>query len=465
MVKYTKSDVLVDIICHKIGKDGKEHGLYKITPNSYLNGARCHKCKNEQISERQLLQQDDVIKKLEEVYKDRPWYDFSNTTYLGWSKNISIFCHAKDKDGNEHGVFTVNAGHALGRGDGCRKCKYEQLSRNSAFTTEECIEKARLVHGDKWIYDETVYNGYDVKCTIICPKHGEFWQTPDSHLQGSGCPSCSHRKSDAENEITSFLMERLGEDKVFTRKRGIISKMKEIDIYLPTKRIGIEYDGCRWHTEQFGKDKYYHLSKTESCAKSGISLIHVFEDEYIDHKEIVLSKLSHIIGTDGNKKKIYGRKTKIKEINYDEASTFLDRNHIEGKTSATVYIGAFIGEKIVGVITLLMERENDWILSRMATDYDYICCGVVGKMFSFFKKKYSPICVKSFADRRWAFSNGHNIYTRLGFNLVKVVEPSYRYVIDGGYKRINPSDVDFADISNMHKIWDCGLYEYEWRKN
>ena len=90
---------------------------------------------------------------------------------------------------------------------------------------------------------------------MICPKHGEFWQTPDSHLQGSGCPSCSHRKSDAENEITSFLMERLGEDKVFTRKRGIISKMKEIDIYLPTKRIGIEYDGCRWHTEQFGKDK------------------------------------------------------------------------------------------------------------------------------------------------------------------------------------------------------------------
>ena len=111
-----------------------------------------------------------------------------------------------------------------------------------------------------------------------------------------------------------------------------------------------------------------------------------------------------------------------------------------------------------------MEKENDWILSRMATDYDYICCGVVGKMFSFFKKKYSPICVKSFADRRWTFSNGHNIYTRLGFNLVKVVEPSYRYVIDGGYKRINPSDADFADISSMHKIWDCGLYEYEWRK-
>ena len=47
---------------------------------------------------------------------------------------------------------------------------------------------------------------------------------------------------------------------------------------------------------------------------------------------------------------------------------------------------------------------------------------------------------------------------------MKVVEPSYRYVIDGGYKRINPSDVDFADISSMHKIWDCGLYEYEWRK-
>lgn len=483
LVKYEKNDVLVDIICHKVGKDGKEHGVYKITPNSYLNGSRCPKCHNERTSERQLLPQDKVLKRLKEVYKDRPWYDFSNVVYLGWGDKINIFCHAKDKDGNEHGIFSVIAGHALDRGDGCKKCKYESISRNQSFTTESFVEKAKLIHGDKWIYDETEYKRHDVKCKIKCPKHGVFWQTPSSHLQGSGCPSCSHRKSSGENEITQFLTTKLGENKVFTRKRGIISKMKEIDIYIPSKKIGIEYDGCRWHTEQFGKGKDYHLSKTKICAKSGISLIHVFEDEYIDHKDIVLNKLLHVIGIDYGKRKIYGRKTIIKEIKYDEASAFLDRNHIQGKINATLYIGDFIGDKLVGVITLLNESKGNWVLSRTATDYDYTCCGVIGKMFSYFVKKYSPSYVKSFADRRWTLQNESNLYISLGFTLGDVIEPNYRYVIDGDYKRIHKfnfrkeilskkynfpmtmTESDMAEKLNAHKIWDCGLYKYEWRKN
>src|SRR5574344_73960 len=67
LVNYKKSNVLVDIICHKVGFDGIEHGLYKITPNSYINGRRCPKCKNEGISERQLLPQEEVIEKIREV--------------------------------------------------------------------------------------------------------------------------------------------------------------------------------------------------------------------------------------------------------------------------------------------------------------------------------------------------------------------------------------------------------------
>ena len=182
LVNYKKSNILVDIICHKVGFDGIEHGLYKITPNSYLNGRRCPKCKNEGISERQLLPQEEVIEKLREVYKDRPWYDFSSTVYKGRKNKIDIICHKKDKNGNEHGVFSILAGHAIGRGDGCQKCKYENLSDSLSLTTEEFIERAKEIHGDKWIYDDTEYNGYDAKCKIKCPIHGYFFQNPSSHL-------------------------------------------------------------------------------------------------------------------------------------------------------------------------------------------------------------------------------------------------------------------------------------------
>ena len=59
------------------------------------------------------------------------------------------------------------------------------------LTTEEFIKKARIKHGDKWIYTEVDYKKSNKKVCIICPIHGEFWQTPNRHLRGSGCPKCA----------------------------------------------------------------------------------------------------------------------------------------------------------------------------------------------------------------------------------------------------------------------------------
>lgn len=59
------------------------------------------------------------------------------------------------------------------------------------LTTEQFIEKARLVHGDKYDYSKTVYNKMKEKVCIICPEHGEFWQQPRHHLSGSNCPICN----------------------------------------------------------------------------------------------------------------------------------------------------------------------------------------------------------------------------------------------------------------------------------
>ena len=57
-------------------------------------------------------------------------------------------------------------------------------------TQEEFIADARRVHGDRYDYSKVKYVNASTKVCIICPKHGEFWQDPCSHLQGSGCPNC-----------------------------------------------------------------------------------------------------------------------------------------------------------------------------------------------------------------------------------------------------------------------------------
>ena len=61
-------------------------------------------------------------------------------------------------------------------------------------TTEQFIEDARKVHGGKYDYSKVEYVNKRTKITIICPVHGEFEQTPDSHLQGNGCRKCKYEK-------------------------------------------------------------------------------------------------------------------------------------------------------------------------------------------------------------------------------------------------------------------------------
>lgn len=58
------------------------------------------------------------------------------------------------------------------------------------LSTEEFIEKAKLIHGDKYDYSKIEYKNYETKICIICPIHGEFYQTPNKHLNGCGCPKC-----------------------------------------------------------------------------------------------------------------------------------------------------------------------------------------------------------------------------------------------------------------------------------
>ena len=70
------------------------------------------------------------------------------------------------------------------------------------LTTNEFIEKARKVHGDKYDYSKVNYVNAKTKVCIICPIHGEFWQTPDLHLQGGGCSLCSGKIQLSENEFT-----------------------------------------------------------------------------------------------------------------------------------------------------------------------------------------------------------------------------------------------------------------------
>jgi hypothetical protein len=106
-------------------------------------------------------------------------YDYSKVVYESTQKPIEIICKI-------HGSFFQRPLDHL-HGQNCPHCSH----RSFRYTTEEFIELARKIHGGKYDYSKVEYINNQTKVCIICPKHGEFWQTPQHHLKGFGCKKCS----------------------------------------------------------------------------------------------------------------------------------------------------------------------------------------------------------------------------------------------------------------------------------
>ena len=122
-------------------------------------------------------------------------YSFYDTSLIDGIINnkVHLICHKKDDNGNEHGDFWQSIGH-LKEGHGCPKCGIENRCLKRRKGKSSFIEEAKKVHGDKYDYSKVEYINVHTKVCIICAEHGEFWQTPASHLMGRNCPKCSFEK-------------------------------------------------------------------------------------------------------------------------------------------------------------------------------------------------------------------------------------------------------------------------------
>ncbi len=291
--------------------------------------------------------------------------------------------------------------------------------------------------------------------------------------------------SKGETEIKEFI-EGLGFE-IYKGKNRKLLEGKEIDLIIPKLKIAIEYNGLYFHTEEMGKNSTYHLNKTLACNQLGYKLIHIFEDEWMTNRELVKSKLKHILGvSDGIK--IGARKTIIKEIIKEDKSYFLDEFHIQGNDKSDIFYGAYYDNILVGVMTFNSQRnmtknnDGEYELSRFSTRQGYVISGLSSKMIKQFITDYSPKSIISFADRRWTTDGNNNMYISLGFELVSILKPTYFYYSSkiNRYKRyhkfsfgknnlkrkykdidINKSESDLTKELGYSKIWDCGLFKYK----
>jgi hypothetical protein len=252
--------------------------------------------------------------------------------------------------------------------------------------------------------------------------HGEFVQRAGDHINKKyGCPKCSKQGySKAEQEISSFIAS-LGF--IVENNNKSILKNLELDIVIPEKKIAIEYNGLYWHSEQAGKATNYHLNKTISANSAGYRLIHIFEDEWSNKKDIVKNRLTHILGVSSTS--IYARKLDIREVSSMDARNFFNAHHLQGMVNSRHYLGLFEGNELVSCMSFspvrFEDKENGFELMRFASSKNVV--GGFSRLLKNFLKSHPEIkYLVSYADKRW--SEG-SVYEVNGFNRVSDSKPGY----------------------------------------
>jgi len=113
-------------------------------------------------------------------------YDYSLTEYVSSREKVIIVC-------SEHGKFEQEPVSHI-RGRGCPQCGIEARTETKTKTQEQFIKEAVEIHGGKYDYSLVEYTNNKGKIKSICPEHGIFEQTSNSHLSGHGCPKCHLEK-------------------------------------------------------------------------------------------------------------------------------------------------------------------------------------------------------------------------------------------------------------------------------
>ena len=455
--KYSK----VNIICYK-------HGEFSILPYAHYKYT-CPKCsiENRRNSNK------DIISRFIAIHGDK--FDYSIMKYTGMNTPIDIIC-------KKHNLIFKQTPNSHCKGSECPKCRYEKSGKSKKNNIEDIIDRFKQIYGDIYDYSKFIYEHIQKPSTIICKKHGEYLKNTLSHLNGSACSRCNnYSTSKPEIEIYDFIKKYF--NSLIQSDRNIL-KGKEIDIYIPELKIGIEYNGLYWHSDLY-KDKSYHLDKLKLSNSSNIKLIQIFSDEWLYKQDIVKSRLLNIIGKIPNK--IYARKCEIREVESKDCSNFLDQNHIQGKLGAKVRLGLYHNGELVSLMTFgnlrknlgQTSKEGNYELLRFCNKLNTTVIGGASKLFKYFINNYNPVKVISYADRRW--SQGELYYT-LGFKLVSKTRPNYFYVnkyflnresrfkyrkdmlIKNGFDP-NKSEYEIMKDNGYTRIYDCGVLKFEYISN
>ena len=464
-VEYKGSWRKVEITC-------KKHGNFWQTPDIHLQGRGCRKCGTEAAALSQTRSAEEFVLSARAVHGDK--YSYAQVDYKGCRKKVRIGCSL-------HGEFEQTPASHL-QGAGCPRCATEAVTRG----VEDFISRAKICHRDTYSYAQVDYKNCKEKVRIVCPAHGEFEQTPDSHLRGAGCPKCgAGRISRAEGELKVFLESLVPPDTVRTQVcMSMDSVRRYLDLAVPSLGLGIEFNGIYWHSEETGKTSTYHSEKSQIGLHNGYKdIVHIFEDDWLHRKWAVEHLLRYKLTT---LPALMARKLTVGEVEHKAARAFYTSYHMQGPSIAAgqVHYGLYHQDELVAVMSFTPHSSGrkkleagHWELVRFASKYRVQ--GGASKLFKAFTREHSPQSVLSFS---WSHLFNGNVYQVLGFKLDKELPPDYMYVDKKQCRRLHKAGFQHSKLrlkfgegydptltekqncenNGFYRIYDCGKKRWVW---
>lgn len=241
-------------ICNK-------HGQFTLRADHFLKGGNCPKCARLTAIEKTKSSIIEFKEKFFKLFGDK--YGLDKAIYTGSMDKIIATC-------KKHGDFESTPSRLL-QGYGCQKCGREAQKLSLIKTTEEKFEyfinKATVIHGDKFKYHLKDFIDSQNKTRITCKKHGDFWQLSSSHLTGVGCPSCNESKGELA------IAEILDKHNIIYRREYKIPGIKEkynkeyeYDFHLTDYNILIEFHGIQHYESRTffgGKLEFDNIKKRD----------------------------------------------------------------------------------------------------------------------------------------------------------------------------------------------------------
>lgn len=480
-VNYRGIKEKVIIIC-------PDHGEFEQNPSNHIHlGNGCPYCSgNKKITLKEFVLKANIL------HSNK--YDYSKTKFKRLDDTATIICP-------KHGEFKQVIENHLYNKNGCPKCGIDKRSKAKTSTIAKFVNKSNVVHDNKYTYSNSEYVNNRTPIVITCPIHGNFKQLPYNHYKGEGCKKCALQQSKLEEKICNFLDDNGIQYISGDRK---ILKGKEIDIYLPESKLGIECHGNYWHSEALPsniddpnkgitwlrnhmKDKFFGAMAAE------ITLMQFYEDEINNKFNIIKRMILNKAGL--RRKSIFARKTEVvKNLDKKMVNNFLDKYHIQGSTRYKFSYGLVYENKLVAIMLFDSITSNRGVKGN---DYQYelvrfaskerVVGGASKLLYNFLLDHPLTKEVISYSDNR--ISSG-NMYKELGFTLdvARSDKPDYYYIYKSyaGQERYhksrlrrssqaklftkengakNPFNDNLSEVENAHnngffRIWNAGLRKW-----